>query len=115
MRYHLISIRSLTDIIDKIDRRDKQNSKDTDDLYIGLLGSILLNYISLYDDNQTSFAFSNGIIQLSIQVIELAHKQNQDNFKGGYIEHLILASKSSFFQVTLPSVFSRVQRNARKV
>ena len=97
LRYHLISIRSLTDIIDKIDRRDKQNSKDTDDLYIGLLGSILLNYISLYDDNQTSFAFSNGIIQLSIQVIELAHKQSQDNFKGGYIEHLILASKSSFF------------------
>ncbi|CAX40266.1 conserved hypothetical protein [Candida dubliniensis CD36] len=97
LRFYLISIRSLKDVVDKIDRRDKQSINDTDDLYIGLIGSILLNYISLYDDSHTSFAFSNGIIQLSIQVIESARKQHKDNFREEYIERLILASKSSFF------------------
>lgn len=87
LRYNLSCLKELQLIISNITQGDNFN--------IGIAGSILLNFISFYDDNLTSLTFSNGLLQLIKDSPELPRERLSEYPL--FIENLSLFSKSYYF------------------
>ncbi|KAK6867948.1 hypothetical protein K6H11_004663 [Candida tropicalis] len=104
LRFNLSSLKELQLIISSI-----SINGDLNNFNIGISGSILLNFINFYDDNLTSFTFSNGLLQLIKDSPELSLQQQQQepgpiiitsrsNIEyPSFIENLSLFSKSYYF------------------